>query len=496
MNLPEYHKITSKKISLENKLTPMNFSNQSKQKFYSAFQPASAWIMIALFVLLSGLLAVAGPSKILNLLFPIGSIAVGLILFFQAPLLYLGFTWWIWFLAPLVRRLADYRSSFTEPSPILLAPFLVTLITLITVFEAIPKAKYQGSWPFILALIGILYGYLIGSVQASPVSASLKVIEWLSPVTFGLHLFVNWRDYPHYRRTTQRIFFWGVLITGAYGIFQFMVAPEWEKFWLINLADRSVTFGLPQPFAMRVWSTMHGPLVFADVMMAGLLLLANNTNPLGIFAILVGYLSFLLSIVRTAWLGWIIGMLNLVIFLKPKFQIRLILFILITSLSIIPLATIEPFSSVINTRIQSFSELSNDQSALDRQNSYGALLGKALTNVLGDGIGGKNASFLFDSAILESFFTLGWIGGVFYFSGMVLLLSRLLGTFNKSSDMFAHAASAITLGMVTQVPLGAVVRGLPGLILWGFLGIGLAAQKYHSYQALQSIDPPLLNHRS
>jgi hypothetical protein len=473
----------------------MNFSNQSKQTFSSAFQPASAWITIALFVFLSGLLIVAGLSKVLNLLFPIGAIAVGLILFFQAPLLYLGFTWWIWFLSPLVRRLADYRSSFTEPSPILLAPFLVTLITLITVFKAIPKAKYQGSWPFILALIGILYGYLIGSVQASPVSASLKVIEWLSPVTFGLHLFVNWQQYPNYRRSTQRIFFWGVLITGAYGIFQFMVAPEWERFWLINLADRSVTFGLPQPFAMRVWSTMHGPLVFADVMMAGLLLLANNTNPLGIFAIVVGYLSFLLSIVRTAWLGWIIGMLNLVIFLKPKFQMRLILFILITSLSIIPLTTIEPFSSVINARIQSFAELSNDQSALDRKNSYAALLGKALTNVLGDGIGGKNANFLFDSAVLESFFTLGWIGGVFYFSGMALLLSRLLGNFNKSSDVFSHAASAITLGMVTQVPLGAVVRGLPGLILWGFLGIGLAAQKYHSCQALQPTDSPLLNRR-
>jgi hypothetical protein len=463
----------------------MNFSNQSKETFSFVFQPASAWIMIALFVFLSGLLIVAGLSTVLNLLFPVGAIAVGLILFFQAPLLYLGFTWWIWFLAPLVRRLADYRGSFTEPSPILLAPFLVTLITLITVFHAIPRAKKQGSVPFILTLTGVLYGYLIGVTQSSPISASVKVLEWLSPITFGLHLFVNWPEYPSYRRLTQRIFLWGVLITGFYGVFQFMVAPEWDRFWLINLADRSVSFGLPEPFAIRVWSTMHGPLVFADFMMAGLLLLTSSTNPLGFTAIVVGYLSFLLSMVRTAWLGWIIGMINLFVFLTPKLQIRLTLFVLIAFLAIFPFTFLEPFASVINARLQSFSGLSNDQSAMDRQSSYAELLGKALTNVLGEGIGGQNADFVFDSAILEGLFTLGWFGGVFYFGGMILLLSRLIGNVKKSSDVFSHAAYSIVLGMIVQVPLGSVIRGFPGVILWGFLGIGLAAQKYHRHQVLQ-----------
>jgi hypothetical protein len=474
----------------------MNLSSRFKKGLPSIFQPASAWIAIAMFVLLSGLFAVTGLSKFLNLLFPVGAVAVGLLLFFRAPLLYLAFTWWIWFLAPLVRRFADYRSSFTDPSPILLTPFLVTLITLITVFQAIPRAKHQGSLPFMLALTGVLYGYLIGATQSSPISASLKVLDWLSPVSFGLHLFVNWPEYPSYRQTTQRTFLWGVLITGAYGIFQFMVAPEWDRVWMLNLADRSTTFGLPQPFAIRVWSTMHGPLVFADVMMAGLLLLTSSTNPLGFPAIVVGYLSFLLSIVRTAWLGWMIGMLNLFVFLAPKFQMRLVVLISIAFLSLVPLITIEPFSSVINARIQSLSELSNDRSALDRQNSYAELLGKALKNGLGDGIGGQNADFVFDSAILESFFTLGWFGGIFYFGGMVLLLVRLLGTFKKSRDVFSHSVSAIILGMIVQVPLGSGIRGLPGVILWGFLGIGLAAQKYHRSRELQPIDTPILNLRS
>ena len=457
----------------------MHLSSQRIRSLYLAFQPAIAWIAIAGFIGLSALCAFLGLGKIVNLLFPAGAVSVGLLLYFRAPLLYLGFTWWIWFLSPLFRRYVDYRSSYTEPSPILLAPFLVTLITLITVFQSIPKAKQQDTLPFILALVGLLYGYLVGALLSSPVSATVKVLEWLAPVTFGFHLFVNWREYPSYRQTTQRIFFWGVLLTGAYGIFQFMVAPDWDTAWMLNLEERSVTFGLPEPFGIRVWSTMHGPLVFASVMAAGLILLTTNTGPLSFLAIMVGFLTLLLSMVRTAWLGWLVGMFDLLVFLKPKFQKRLILFVVILALCLVPLVNLEPFSDVINARIQTLSDLNNDTSASDRQGAYASQLETALTSVLGDGIGGRFANQVFDSAILESFFTLGLFGGAFYLSGMMLLLSRLIGNFRNSTDVFLNAARAITISLVFQMPLGAVIRGLPGVVLWGFLGIGLAAQKYH-----------------
>ena len=457
----------------------MHLSSQRIRSLYLAFQPAIAWIAIAGFIGLSALCAFLGLGKIVNLLFPAGAVAVGLLLYFRAPLLYLGFTWWIWFLSPLFRRYVDYRSSYTEPSPILLAPFLVTLITLITVFQSIPKAKQQDTLPFILALVGLLYGYLVGALLSSPVSATVKVLEWLAPVTFGFHLFVNWREYPSYRQTTQRIFFWGVLLTGAYGIFQFMVAPDWDTAWMLNLEERSLTFGLPEPFGIRVWSTMHGPLVFASVMAAGLILLTTNTGPLSFLAIMVGFLTLLLSMVRTAWLGWLVGMFDLLVFLKPKFQKRLILFVAILTLCLVPLVNLEPFSDVINARIQTLSDLNNDTSASDRQGAYASQLETALTNVLGDGIGGRFANQVFDSAILESFFTLGLFGGAFYLGGMMLLLSRLIGNFRNSTDVFLNAARAITISLVVQMPLGAVIRGLPGVVLWGFLGIGLAAQKYH-----------------
>lgn len=474
----------------------MHLSSQRTRSFYSFFQPAIAWMAIIGFAGFSTLCAFAGLSEVLNLIFPIGAVAVGLLLYFRAPLLYIGFTWWLWFLSPLIRRYIDYRSIYTEPSLIILTPFLVTLITLITVFQNIPKAKQQESLPFILTLVGVLYGYLIGALLTSPVSATTKVLEWLAPVAFSFHLFVNWREYPSYRQTTQRIFLWCVLITGAYGIYQFMVAPEWDTAWMLNLEERAVTFGLPEPFGIRVWSTMHGPLVFASVMAAGLILLTTNTGSLSFLAIMLGFLTLLLSMVRTAWLGWLFGMFDLLVFLKPKFQMRLILFVVVLALCLVPLVNLEPFSDVINARIQTLSDLNNDTSASDRQGAYASQLGDALTNVLGDGIGGRFANQVFDSAILESFFTLGLFGGAFYLGGMVSLLYRLIGNFRNSSDVFLNAARAITISIVVQMPLGSVIRGLPGVVLWSFLGIGLAAQKYQQQQSLQTTLPSVLTSHS
>ena len=102
-----------------------NFSQRPIKEFLEIFQPAPAWTAILVFILLSGLLILVGAGTILNLAFPTGALIIAVFLYFRAPILYFGFLWWICFLSPLVRRLADYRSGFTDPSPILLTPFLL-----------------------------------------------------------------------------------------------------------------------------------------------------------------------------------------------------------------------------------------------------------------------------------------------------------------------------------------------------------------------------------
>lgn len=453
------------------------FSNILPSKgFQLTLQPVSAWTAIIGLIIFTLLLILLGAGKILNFAFPVGAFVVGIFLYFRYPILYVGFTWWTLFLTPLVRRLADYRSSFTDPSPILLAPYLVLLITLVTLWQNLPKAYRRDGLPFILAILGLFYSFMIGLINLPAITVVIALLEWLAPVIFGFHLFTNWRNYPSYRQNIQRTFLWGVLVMGLYGILQYLVAPEWDRFWLIN--GSGVSFGSPEALGIRVWSTLNSPGPFAVVMMAGLLLLLNGKGNLRISAMVAGYFSFLLSLVRSAWGGWFVGFLTLFSSLKANLQIRLISVVLIMVLLVIPLTTIEPFSETINNRIESLSNIEDDGSAKARKRLYEEKITPALTSFVGQGIGTKR----YDSAILNMLLHLGWLGTIPYMSGMILLIFRLFQASKISRDPFISNANAISLAVFSQLIFGSPMLGIMGVVLWGFLGIGLAGHKYYQYQ--------------
>ncbi len=419
-----------------------------------------------------------GTAKILNLAFPVGAFAVGVFLYRRYPLIYVSFTWWIFFLTPFLRRLVDWRSSFTDPSPILLSPFLVAMVTLATFYRHLPRSYQQGSFPFVLSFIGVFYGFLVALIKLSPVSAVISVLNWLPPILFGFHLFVNWRDYPYYRQSIERTFVWGVLVTGAYGVYQYIVAPEWDRTWLIE-TELFTSMGDPAPFGMRVWSTMNSPLPFATVIIAGLMLLLTSKESLRVPASVFGYLALLLTSVRTAWGAWFVAFITLTTSLKAHLQMRLIITVMVMAVLVVPLATVEPFSTIVQSRFASFSNLQGDQSLNDRSELYERQLSEALGEFQGMGIGGAGS---IDSGILDTILSLGWFGSVPYWGGMFLCFLTLFQSREIRSDPFASAARAICFSFLPMLAGANVTVALAGMVFWGFLGIGMAACKYHLHQ--------------
>ena len=212
-------------------------------RFQFPLQPANGWLAILSLIIITTVAAAAGLGKFLNILFPLGSVAVGYFLYKKYPLLYTGFTWWIWFLAAFIRRVADYRGGgFTSPSPIILTPYLVTLITLITVYQHFPKLYRKEGLPFMLAGLSVTYGLLIGMINKSIPVAGAAFIDWLAPIPFGFHILVQWRNYPEFRRNLERTFIWGVLVMGIYGLIQHLTPPAWELFWVENSDMISANF--------------------------------------------------------------------------------------------------------------------------------------------------------------------------------------------------------------------------------------------------------------
>jgi hypothetical protein len=458
----------------------------AKKGFQLGFlQPAPAWIAILTLFLFTALGILAGAGKFLNVAFPAGALIVGAFLYFRYPILYIGFTWWVWFLTAFIRRLADYRSSYTEPSPLLFAPYLVMGITLVTVLRNLPKARREGNLPFILSLVAVFYSFLIGLINGTPFEVTRYFLDWLCPITFGFHLTANWRSFPSYYQNIQRTFAWGVLIMGIYGIFQFLVGPNWDSDWLVNsgMAASNGYVGVTRPGALtiRVFSTMNSVEPFGAFMAAALLLLFSKPGILNLCASGAGYLAFLLSLARSAWIGWLAGLATLASSLKLKYQMRLILILLVMALIVAPLTTMEPFSKTITARTQTLSDVQNDGSFKGRSEYLKNVIssGEAFTQFVGQGISGQ----IYDSALLAALFQLGWLGTICYSSGLISLIVKLFQDSEGDSNLFQGTARAVVMSCLIRLPVnGTALLGVGGLVLWSFLALNIASQKYYLYQ--------------
>ncbi|MEM7770021.1 MAG: O-antigen ligase family protein [Cyanobacteria bacterium P01_A01_bin.37] len=452
-------------------------------------QPALAWIVTVGLFLITLLGCVAGAGTFMRLAFPASSLAIAVYLYFFHPLFYINFNWFVWCFTPILRRLADYyRGAYDESSLMLTAPYLVTLVCILTLLRQFPKSHKTGDMPFMMAAGAVFFAFLVGILNNPLTAVARTFLDWMPPILFGLHISSSWRMYPELRRTTQTVFVWIAILAGSYGVYQYMVAPEWDKYWLE--AVENVSFGLPEPQQIRVWSTMNSPPPFGCVMMATTLLLLICKGFWRIPAAGVGYLSLMLSLVRAAWAGWIVGLITLVISLKSNLQIKILITIMIMALCVVPLTLIEPFNEVIVDRLESFTNIQNDSSYEARAETYSDNLDLALSGFLGQGLGstwiikpnGQPQRIALDSGILDTFFTLGWFGGVPYIGGMMMLLFNQFRGPEGRNDPFASGARSITLSFFAILSLGPFMVGLAGMVMWGFLGLGMAARKHYVYQ--------------
>lgn len=458
---------------------------------FLSFQPTYAWTAIISLIIVTAVAIFGGASSLLRIGFPAMAFAVGLFLYIRYPLIYVSYTWWIWFLSPFVRRLVDWKAGYQEPNTVLLAPYLVTFVSLWTFIKVLPKASQNGTIPFILAALGIGYGLMIGVINQSMSAVIVPFLKWFTPILFGAYLLNQWREYPAYSQTIRRTFVWMTLLTGLYGIYQYVIAPEWDTSWLTSSKLTSV--GSPEPYGMRVFSTMNLAGPFSVAMTAGVLLLFSEKSPLKLSASGAGYLALLLTQVRAAWVAWVVGLLVLGASLKPKLQMRMFMTICLMAACVLPLTAIEPFGEVINSRLETFSNLEEDTSYTGRMGIYETYFILALKTFVGFGLGGlKGIGETLDSAIIDTLLTLGWIGTTYYTSGLLTLLLTLFKGQEARSDTFASATRAISLAMVVMLLFGNVLLDLSGVVLWGFLGIGAAANRYNVHQKQMAKETSLL----
>jgi hypothetical protein len=445
-------------------------------------------LSICALVLIIAVVLAAHLGKLLILPFPVFCTALGYFLSKKLPPFYIGYTLWLWFLAPAIRRIIDYQSGYFTPGPWHLVPLLVTSISLVTFLQCLPKLNHKELVVFALPISGIFYSFLIGLVNGLPIGKVLmELLSVVGSISFGFYIYSHWQDYPDIRVSLDKTLLWGLICISGYGIFQFLAPPEWESF-LLHSEFGNPTFGKPFPYEIRVFSTMNSPQACACVLSTALLvLIASKPSPIKLPALVFGSLTLLLTQARTFWLGFLVGLLALIPFLKMRAQLRLLTISVSVGFFVVLVATDESFYDVISKRLESLSNTSDDVSLGDRKSAFFKFLGFALTRVIGYGLAGADVLSVDnfsagDSGLLYLLVSLGLLGSIPYFIG---LSSGIVTTYqlriHKNDDFISSTKAIITSFFFFFFFIA--INEFFGVAVWGFVGVGLAASRYYYTQS-------------
>ena len=432
------------------------------------------------------MLAGAG-GRAANIIFPLLAFVTAAVLFRRSAAMYSSFVLWIWFLSPFVRRVFDYRHGWNPTNPVLLAPPLVAALAVFTIARYASELRGRLFAPFLLILFALGYGYSVGMINAGLIPATYALLTWIAPLMFGVHLALSWRHYIEIREAIRKTFALAVPLLAAYGIYQFVRIPVWDAQWMINADLRSI--GSPLPFLVRVFGTLNTPGPYAGFLLAGILMQITGRGFVRFPGIAGAALALLLTRTRAAWVAFLIG---LVVHQLTQPLVRLprrIITIVVVTILAVPLTQIPAFRSTIANRLSTMKSISSDNSFIKRVQFSQQNASEIVETAEGSGLGmtggaaklraGSPGFRSLDNGFLEIFFLFGWPGGIMFFLGIAALLYQSFQFVEAKRDPFAAAVRATALALVSILPIGDVFTGSTGTLLWGMMGLGIAAHAYH-----------------
>ncbi len=421
-------------------------------------------------------LLLAGQGGLARSLYPPLLAGLAILVFKRRREWYMDLVLWCLFLSPFLRRVMDFQADWKDPSLVLLTPYLVCLVAPVLGWRRLASAALLQSGPFLAALFAIAYGLLIG-ITESPFSAvASSAVNWAVPVLFAWWFSTLAPDELQTSlRSLERSFFWGTLGMGLYAAVQFVVAPAWDTNWLVQLGSIAdvTSMGAPEPYGLRVFSTMNSAGVYALVSVFGILLLVESKRKFAPLGVCSGLCGLLLTVGRSAWMALAFGLL-LLTFKAPQRVLRTLAIPVVALVLFSPMLAIGPMQTTISDRLQSFTHPTEDASSADRVQGAGAAIYLVENRLGGFGLGlndnliANDGSFsLHDNGIVEAFLTLGVPGALLYLGAFAMLLLGGLRSRTATAPLFT-LPFVITLAISSQVLLSSAYLGTLGIFLWLF----------------------------
>lgn len=450
-------------------------------------------------VLAVALLAALTPAAaIVNFAFAPICAVMAIALMRSSPTDYISFTYWVWMLTPLIRRVVDDHSAFHETSLVMTAPLLVTGISGLVLFFRSPVRTGAAAIPYFIFVAVVCLGFIVGAVTAGITAALYDFLNWSTPAIFAIYVLRAPLPAGRIADTIFKALIWGGLIVGIYGVYQYFFLPSWDSKWMIASNLRSI--GTPVPRQVRVFGTLNSPGPYSSYMAACLLLAMDSRLRWKWFAAVPASLGLMLSLVRSAWGGFVVEILAVISWSAAKKRLRYLYLLGAAAVLIVPVIAVTPVGEALEKRFETLNNLDSDNSFLARRQLYEDFTSQPLARMTGvglahSGVAGKQGDLgaeaaSIDSGLIEIFFTFG-LSGVFMLGAIALIAVRSLP---RKQSPASVAAWSVAIGALSSLLFGNSLVGAPGMLVLPFFALALrcagAARAVRPRPVARAASPP------
>jgi putative inorganic carbon (HCO3(-)) transporter len=395
------------------------------------------------------------------------------------PIVLLPYILLIWVISPEIRRLIDWSfQSYSNPSIISLVPYCVSLILLLPIIKNIKFLDNRIKLICKVFGIALIYGFSIGFLKYG-MSAVYDLLNYIVPILVLVYVNVCQFDSNVRDKWLRSFSYFGVIIA-VYGIYQYIVLPPWDEFWMINAKMNSI--GLPNPQNFRVFSLLNSPGptgVFLGLALA-IMTVQKKWRACGMIGIMIVAFALLLTLVRVGWIAYIIMIIAYFIRAQLKSKIQLLALSVILTLAFVFVLPILPGANNVASRINTFSSLEEDHSLNERLSFSNNILSEVLTNPIGKGLGSSglgakltsNTDTLvaFDNGYLNIFYTFGLPLGLAIFA-IFMYLALYLFKLSRREKVYVPISFAAICAVLFLLMASNVIQGVSGLFLWFIISL-------------------------
>lgn len=393
-------------------------------------------------------------------------------------------------LSPFLRRVVDLGAGYEPAGTMLIGPILTLLVPTVELRLLLRRDGLRWDEtvaPYLVVGGCILYAALLALAQGEFMQAASGALKWTAPLLYGLWLSQHGDPDGELAQAAARAFMVVLPAVGLYGVLQYVDPPAWDRFWMLYTPIN--TIGQPEPYQVRVYSTMNSPASFATFAVCGLLLFGvlRPGWQAGLLALPVS-LGLLLSLYRTAWIALLAGMAFCFLFGATRRRSAVVAALL--AAAVVVAATISPFGEVIADRLGTLGEGSQDGSGQERLGEFLILLAQPGSVLWGWGFtttdAGTAGAMPIDGMLIANWVAMGIPFGMVCLAAIVWAAGQALAAVRRDPRPPQVALGAVVAGSLAQVPLASITSGELGFLFWTCAGLAVAGgRRYVGGRAAQ-----------